>query len=162
MLSGTSTIIEHMFEVRDCFLGVPQVYTPAKEPAVVLLPIALEAVVAGWPSAAQDYYAGDIDLNEHLIRDRAATFVVRVVGESMVEAGISHGDELIVDRSLEAQHGDVVIAVVDGELTVKRLDLHGPGVVLKAEGPGYPDIYLAELSELRIWGVVTRCLHHVR
>lgn len=142
--------------------SIQAVHATSVEPTHAAVPVAMEAVVAGWPSAAQDYYSGEIDLNEHLITDRAATFIVRVVGESMKGAGIAHGDELIVDRSLEPRHGDVVIAVVDGELTVKRLEIQRGRVVLRAENPDYPNIQIAELSELRIWGVVTRCLHHVR
>lgn len=125
------------------------------------VPVALESVAAGWPSAAQDYYSGEIDLNVHLIANRAATFIVRVAGDSMIGAGISDGDELIVDRSLDAKHGQVVIAVLDGELTVKRLLITESGVYLRAANAKYPDIRVAELSELQIWGVVTRCLHHV-
>ena len=118
-------------------------------------------VAAGFPSPAQDYFDGRIDLNEHLIKDITSTFVVRVTGDSMERAGISHGDELIVNRALEPKDGSVVIAVLDGELTVKRLRLTATGVVLHAENPKYPDIRVPALSELIIWGVATRCLHHV-
>jgi DNA polymerase V len=118
-------------------------------------------VAAGFPSPAQDYFDGRIDLNAHLIKDITSTYVVRVTGDSMEGAGISDGDELIVNRALEPKDGCVVVAVLDGELTVKRLRLTGGGVVLKAENPTYPDIRVPALSELTIWGVVTRCLHHV-
>ena len=118
-------------------------------------------VAAGFPSPAQDYFDGRIDLNAHLIKDITSTFVVRVTGDSMERAGISDGDELIVNRALEPQDGSVVIAVLDGELTVKRLRLTATGVVLQAENPKYPDIKVPALSELTIWGVATRCLHHV-
>ncbi|MFP5367169.1 MAG: LexA family protein, partial [Actinomycetes bacterium] len=97
----------------------------------------------------------------HLIKDITSTFVVRVTGDSMEGAGISDGDELIVNRALEPKDGSVVIAVLDGELTVKRLRLTAAGVVLQAENPKYPDIRVPALSELTIWGVATRCLHHV-
>ena len=119
------------------------------------------AVAAGYPSPAQDYFDGRIDLNAHLIKDITSTFVVRVTGDSMERAGISDGDELIVNRALEPKDGSVVIAVLDGELTVKRLRITPTGVVLQAENPRYPDIRVAGLSELTIWGVATRCLHHV-
>lgn len=119
------------------------------------------AVAAGYPSPAQDYFDGRIDLNEHLIKDITSTFVVRVTGDSMERAGISDGDELIVNRALEPKDGSVVIAVLDGELTVKRLRITATGVVLQAENPRYPDIRVPSLSELTIWGVATRCLHHV-
>ncbi|WP_066288399.1 LexA family protein [Arthrobacter sp. B6] len=119
------------------------------------------AVAAGYPSPAQDYFDGRIDLNAHLIKDITSTFVVRVTGDSMERAGISDGDELIVNRALEPKDGSVVVAVLDGELTVKRLRLTSAGVVLQAENPRYPDIPVPSLSELTIWGVATRCLHHV-
>ncbi len=119
------------------------------------------AVAAGYPSPAQDYFDGRIDLNAHLIKDITSTFVVRVTGDSMERAGISDGDELIVNRALEPKDGSVVIAVLDGELTVKRLRITATGVVLQAENPRYPDIRVPSLSELTIWGVATRCLHHV-
>ena len=130
-------------------LSIPQIFASST------------AVQAGWPSPAQDYFDGRVDLNTHLIKDANSTFIVRVAGDSMRNAGISDGDEVIVDRALTAQHGDVVVAVLDGELTLKRLWHHNGHVILKAENPRYPDIAIASLSELTIWGVVTRCLHHV-
>ena len=126
--------------------------------SVLISPV---AVAAGFPSPAQDYFDGRIDLNAHLIKDITSTFVVRVTGDSMEGAGISDGDELIVNRALEPKDGSVVIAVLDGEMTVKRLRITGTGVVLQAENPKYPDIRVPALSELTIWGVATRCLHHV-
>jgi DNA polymerase V len=126
--------------------------------SVLIAPV---PVAAGFPSPAQDYFDGRIDLNAHLIKDITSTFVVRVTGDSMEQAGISDGDELIVNRALEPRDGSVVIAVLDGELTVKRLRLTATGVVLQAENPKYPDIRVPALSELTIWGVATRCLHHV-
>jgi DNA polymerase V len=126
--------------------------------SVLISPV---SVAAGFPSPAQDYFDGRIDLNAHLIKDITSTFVVRVTGDSMEGAGISDGDELIVNRALEPKDGSVVIAVLDGELTVKRLRLTARGVVLQAENPKYPDIRVPALSELTIWGVATRCLHHV-
>ena len=118
-------------------------------------------VAAGFPSPAQDYFDGRIDLNEHLIKDITSTFVVRVTGDSMERAGISDGDELIVNRALEPRDGSVVIAILDGELTVKRLRITATGVVLQAENPAYPDIRVPALSDLLIWGVATRCLRYV-
>ena len=126
--------------------------------SVLISPV---SVAAGFPSPAQDYFDGRIDLNAHLIKDITSTYVVRVTGDSMQGAGISDGDELIVNRALEPKDGSVVVAVLDGELTVKRLRLTPTGVVLQAENPKYPDIKVPALSELTIWGVATRCLHHV-
>ena len=96
-----------------------------------------------------------------MIKDITSTYVVRVSGDSMERAGISDGDELIVNRALEPRDGCVVIAVLDGELTIKRLRMTPAGVVLQAENPAYPDIRVPALSDLIIWGVATRCLHHV-
>lgn len=126
--------------------------------SVLISPV---AVAAGFPSPAQDYFDGRIDLNAHLIKDITSTFVVRVTGDSMEGAGISDGDELIVNRALEPKDGSVVVAVLDGELTIKRLRITPTGVVLQAENPKYPDIRVSALSELTVWGVATRCLHHV-
>jgi DNA polymerase V len=79
----------------------------------------------------------------------------------MEGAGISDGDELLVDRSLEPRDGDVVVAVLDGELTVKRLEVRPDGVRLRAENPAYPDIPVPEAAELVVWGVATFCIHHL-
>lgn len=120
------------------------------------------AVACGFPSPAQDYYDGPIDLTDMLVEDHAATFIVRAAGHSMTGAGISDGDELLVDRSKRPQHGDIVVAVLDGELTVKRLELTPVGVVLRSENAQHPDILVPELSDLQIWGVATYCIHHLR
>lgn len=119
------------------------------------------AVPAGFPSPAQDWYDGPIDLTAELVKDQAATFVVRVSGHSMEGAGISDGDELLVDRSLTPRDGDVVVAILDGELSVKRLASGPGGVVLRAENPAYPDIPVPEAADLLVWGVATFCIHHL-
>ena len=131
----------------------------ATETALVGVPVATESVPAGWPSPAADYFDGDVDLNEHLLVNRPASFIVRVAGDSMIGAGIFDGDELVVDRSLDPVDGDVVIAVVDNELTVKTLHLGESGPELRPENPAYPVIRPA--TDLRVWGVVTTCLHHL-
>ncbi|WP_370875272.1 LexA family protein [Arthrobacter silviterrae] len=123
--------------------------------------MAPSAVAAGYPSPAQDYFDGRINLNEHLIKDVTSTYLVRVSGHSMDGAGISDGDELIVNRALEPKDGSVVVAVLDGELTVKRLRITKGGVVLQAENPEYPDIKVPELASLQIWGTATLALHHL-
>lgn len=115
----------------------------------------------GFPSPSQDYQTTEIDLNEHLMPNRVSTFIIRARGHSMTRAGIFDGDELIVDRSIRPEDGHVVVAVVDGEMTVKRLHIHGEGITLSAENPTHPNIHIAELSDLRVWGVVTRSLHRV-
>lgn len=113
------------------------------------------AVPAGFPSPADDHVENQLDLNEHLIRNPAATFCVRATGESMTGAGIHTGDILIVDRSREAVHGSIVIAVLEGELTVKRLYKKDGKLALNPENPEYPSILIDETMELIIWGVVS-------
>jgi DNA polymerase V len=140
---------------------VESIAIPAQDIVTLAFLVAGDAVAAGFPSPAQDYFDGSLDLNNHLIRDKTSTFIVRVSGESMIGAGISDGDELVVDRSLSPKHGSVVIAILDGELTVKRLELTPGGVILRAENPEYPPILVPELSDLQVWGVVTVCLHHL-
>jgi DNA polymerase V len=116
-------------------------------------------VSAGFPSPAEDYIEGKLDLNQHLIGNPIATFFVRVSGDSMIGAGIHSGDLLIVDRSLEPRDGRVVIAVVDGELLVKRLRISRGKVSLEAENPGYPALTVREGMGFEVWGVVTSVIH---
>jgi DNA polymerase V len=118
-----------------------------------------QPVSAGFPSPAEDHLDGKLDLNRHYIKNPAATFFVRVAGDSMMGAGIHNGDLLIVDRSLEPLSGCVVIAVINGEHTVKRLHREGDRLLLLAENADYAPIVVSELEELHIWGVVTCVLH---
>lgn len=122
-----------------------------------------QQVAAGFPSPADDYLKAEtpLDLNEHLIKHPAATFFVRVRGDSMTGCGIFPDDILIVDRSLEPAHRKVVIAVVNGELTVKRLHQAGGKVMLMPENAGYQPIVIEDEMELEIWGVVTCVIHPV-
>ena len=126
------------------------------------IPLAIERVQAGFPSPAQDYIDKTIDLNEHLIKNPVATFIVRVNSLSMLGIGLDINDELVVDRSLEAKHRDIVIALIDNDFTVKRLMIENGQHWLKAENPEYSDIYLDEGQELIIWGVVTYALKHFK
>ena len=125
----------------------------------VWLDVCTWPVVAGFPSPAADHTRKRIDLNEHLIRNKEATFIFRVKGDSMSGIGIYEGDELLVDRSIEAKHGNIVLAVLNNDYTVKRLYRRGGVVKLIAENPLYPPIVVKEGEELVIWGVVTRNLH---
>lgn len=125
------------------------------------IPLFFEAVSAGFPSPAQDYVEQTLDLNELCIKHPAATFFVRVEGESMIEAGIFPKDVLIVDRSLKAGHGDTVIASLHGEFTVKELHLK-PQVMLMPRNASYPPIYLSDSTELEIFGVVTGVVRNLK
>lgn len=128
----------------------------------MLIPYALEKINAGFPSPAQDYIDKALDMNEHLIKNETATFIVKVASLSMLNAGIEIDDELIVDRSLDAKHGDIVVALIDNDFTVKRLMIDEKGQWLKAENPEYKNIYLQEGQELIIWGVVTHIIKMTR
>tara|TARA_Y100000588_G_C14223046_1_gene911910 strand:+ start:198 stop:725 length:528 start_codon:yes stop_codon:yes gene_type:complete len=125
------------------------------------LPLYGSVVKAGFPSPADDYVETKLDLNSHLIKHPAATFFVRASGESMINAGIHTGDILIVDRSLEATHNKIVIAAIDGELTVKRLSKMGHQIQLLAENDDFPPIDITEDQDLVIWGVVTHVIHQM-
>lgn len=122
-------------------------------------PLFMVPVAAGFPSPAEDYMEGKLDLNKHLIKHPAATFFVRVAGDSMIDAGIHPGDILIVDRSLEPADKKVVIAVVEGELTVKRIRMTGGKVFLVPENERYEPIAIENEMNFEIWGVVTSVIH---
>lgn len=124
-------------------------------------PLYASSVKAGFPSPAEDYAEQHLDLNSHLIAHPAATFFLRVSGDSMMNAGIFNGDLLIVDRSLEPTSGKIVIAAVNGELTVKRLQKTENGVCLVAENNAYAPIALENSDHVQIWGVVIYTIHAI-
>ncbi|OHV11263.1 LexA family protein [Kushneria phosphatilytica] len=124
----------------------------------------VRAGLAGFPSPAQDYDGGSIDLNEQLIPHPTATFMFTAQGDSMSRAdgsGICNGDRLLVDRSLDATHGDIVVAVVDGELVVKELRTKGGRPALHSANTCYAPIPLLD-RDVQIWGVVTNVLRTLR
>lgn len=126
------------------------------------IPLYSAKVAAGFPSPADDYIEAKLDLNEHLVKHPAATFFVRVEGESMIGAGIYPDDILIVDRSLKPSNGKIVIAVLNGELTVKRLKLgQGGALSLLPENDKFPVIHVTEEMNFNLWGVVTNVIHSV-
>ncbi|MCF5855590.1 translesion error-prone DNA polymerase V autoproteolytic subunit [Aeromonas veronii] len=137
-------------------LAVPDLDAPALE-----LPLFLSPATCGFPSPAQDYIEQTIDLNQICIEHPAATFYVRASGHSMVNAGINDGDLLIVDRAIKASHGAIVLACLDGEFTVKRLQ-ERPFPALLPANPDFPPITLLEGQELEIFGVVTFVLHKTK
>lgn len=125
------------------------------------LPLFQCRVVAGFPSPGDSEIEGQLDLNELLIKHPAATFYLKVSGSSMINAGIHDGDILIVDRSLEPKHGKIVIAALNGELTVKRLHIDKGRVFLVAENRAFAPIEITEAIDLHIWGIVTSVIHTV-
>ena len=125
------------------------------------IPLYLERVSAGFPSPAQDYVEQALDLNKLCIKRPAATFFVRVQGDSMIEAGIFPNDILVVDRSIRAQHGDIVIVSLNGEFTVKELALR-PRVRLLPRNHLYQPVAIPEGSDLEVFGVVTNVIREMR
>ena len=111
-------------------------------------------VQAGFPSPAEDHLEESLDLNTLVIDNPSATFFVRVAGESMREIGITDGDILVVDRSIESWKNRIVVAVIDSEFTIKRFTKRNGTVVLKAENPDYPPIKITEEMDFSVWGVV--------
>ncbi|MFS8173573.1 LexA family protein [Halomonas colorata] len=122
------------------------------------LPLYSSAVRAGFPSPADDHLDADLDLHQYVVKRPAATYFVRSEGDSMLGDGIHHGDLLVVDRSLEALPGRIIVICVDGELTVKRLERVGQRTYLRASNPAYPPIPI-DGRESHVWGVVTHVLH---
>lgn len=125
------------------------------------LPFYTEKLSAGFPSPASDYMEKALDLNEYLIKNPSATFFVEITGDSMINAGIHSGDILIVDRSLEAKHNRIVVAVLNGEFTVKRLSWQKGKIKLIPENPAYDPIEIKEGTEFEIWGVATTVIHRL-
>lgn len=125
------------------------------------LPMYLATVAAGFPSPADDFIDKTLDLNEHLISHPEATFFVRVCGDSMRDAGLHTGDILIVDRALEPTNNRIVIAALDGELTVKRIRKQGERLFLAPEHPDYDAIEVTAEASFEVWGVVTHVIHKV-
>ena len=123
------------------------------------LPLYLTPIEAGFPSPADDYLDRRLDLHRHIVRNEAATFFLRAHGLSMINAGIHDGDLLVVDRSLEAEHNRIVIAALDGELTVKRLVRRQGRVLLVPENPDFPEFDISQREHVHIWGVVTHVIH---
>ncbi|MDR2442767.1 MAG: translesion error-prone DNA polymerase V autoproteolytic subunit [Deltaproteobacteria bacterium] len=124
-------------------------------------PFYLESVSAGFPSPAEDYVQDFLDLQRLVVKNPAATFFLKVSGNSMSGAGINDGDLLVVDRSKKVASGRIVIAAWDGELTVKRLKIKGEKVFLVPENPDYPEMDITNNENTVIWGVVTFVVHKV-
>ena len=136
--------------------------SPVAKRTSLRLPLVSASVEAGFPSPADDHMERGIDLNEELIRNPAATFLVRVKGESMRDAGIHAGDVLIVDKSLTPTDRKIVVAMIDGNFTVKRFRKRGGQLFLEAENPEFPPIEVTEGQELSIFGVVSYIIHQAR
>lgn len=123
------------------------------------IPLFTETISAGFPSPADDYIEKKLDLNEHLIKNPSSTFLLKVKGDSMTDAGINDGDILVVDRSIEPSDGKIVIGVVDSEFTVKRILKKGKKLFLQAENKDYKPIEITEDMDFKIWGIVSYAIH---
>ena len=134
-------------------------YSPDSTFKKVKIPLLSDSISAGFPSPADDYTEENIDLNEHLISNPFSTFFLRVKGDSMINAGIKDKDLIIVDKSLIAKPGDIVIAMIDGEFTIKRLSIKNDELYLKAENHNYPDFSFKNHIDVQIWGVVIYSIH---
>lgn len=132
----------------------------ATTPDIVRLPLFTERCAAGFPSPAQDYVEAELDLNEYCIRRKGSTFFVRAIGSSMTDIGLNDSDLMVVDKAERAQHGDIVIAEIEGEFTVKRLLLK-PRPALQAMNPAFPTLY-PDPEQLEIFGVVMAFVHKTR
>ena len=146
--------------MRVTYLGVSQSQSFIDANSV-RIPLYVESVSAGFPSPAQDFVERALDLNELCIPRPMSTFFVRAQGESMIEAGIHSGDVLVVDRSLTAKHGDIIIASIHGEMTVKALELK-PEVLLRPKNVAYKPIPITEESEFEVFGVVTSVIRNLK
>lgn len=127
--------------------------------SVLPLPLFSAGVPAGFPSPAEDHLDKKLDLNDLLIAHPAATFFVRVSGDSMKGAGIFSGDILVVDRAIEGTNGRIVVAIVNSEFTVKRLLIREKKIYLSPENPAYPTLEVSQESDFQVWGVVTYVIH---
>jgi DNA polymerase V len=125
-------------------------------------PLFVVRVAAGFPSPADDYIENNLDLNDFLIEHPAATFFVRVTGDSMTGAGINSGDILIVDRALTPRKGSIVVAILNGEFTVKRLSRVNGKIFLLPENPAYDPVEITESCGFEVWGVVAHVIHTLR
>ncbi len=137
------------------------IQAPAPAPDRQALTFYAARAEAGFPSPADDYIEGQLDLNEHLISNPPATFFVRVSGNSMINAGIHDGDLLVVDRSVEPRSGSIVIAVVHGETTVKRIGLDGDRLLLMPENESYQPLEINREVGLQVWGVCRYVIHRL-
>ncbi len=140
----------------DCLartlLQVPEIVE--QNPGASEIRLLAHRMSAGFPSPAADYAEDGLDLNDYLIRNKPATFMFTVRGDSMIGASIEEGDKVLVDRALTPKSRDIIVAVVDGEYTIKRLYKYRGRVELRPENPNYPSIVLKDGADLQTWGVV--------
>ncbi len=144
-------------------MDLKSVYPSSKKASSTqLIPLARETISAGFPSPAEDYIELGVDLNKYLIRNPISTFFLRVSGNSMNNAGIYNNDLLVIDRSINPNPGHIVVAILDGEFTLKRLVKKKDNYYLKADKENYPAINLYEYMDIQIWGVAIYSIHELK
>ena len=129
------------------------------ETTFLSIPMFSDSVQAGFPSPAEDHLDLDLNLNDYLVQNPSATFCVKAIGESMKDAGIKSGDIMIVDKSLEPKNRSIVLAVIDGEFTVKRVNVNNDELYLMPENSNFPPIKITEEMDFQVWGIVTYIIH---
>ena len=130
-----------------------------EESVLADIPIFTNSVQAGFPSPAEDYMDLDLNLQDHLIQNPSATFCVRAVGESMKNAGIKSGDIMLVDKSLTPKNRSIVLAVIDGEFTIKRVNVSEKELYLIPENENFSPIKITQEMDFQVWGIVTYIIH---
>jgi DNA polymerase V len=129
------------------------------ETTLLSIPMFSDSVQAGFPSPAEDHLDLDLNLNDYLVQNPSATFCVKAIGESMKDAGIKSGDIMIVDKSLEPKNRSIVLAVIDGEFTVKRVNVNNDELYLMPENSNFSPIKITEEMDFQVWGIVTYIIH---
>ena len=124
--------------------------------------VAEPRVAAGFPSPADDFIEMEINLQDYIVKNKEATFCVKVEGTSMTKAGINSGDIMIVDRSLHPKHNDIVLAVIDGEFTVKRIAVNENRLYLMPENDNFSPIKITTAMNFQVWGIITHIIHKAR
>ena len=124
--------------------------------------VAEPRVAAGFPSPADDFIEMEINLQDYIVKNKEATFCVKVEGTSMTKAGINSGDIMIVDRSLHPKHNDIVLAVIDGEFTVKRIAVNENSLYLMPENDNFSPIKITKAMNFQVWGIITHIIHEAR
>lgn len=138
---------------------IAQIWEASANPSILNTVLYASHVSAGYPSPADDYVESAFDLNEQLINNPSSTFFVKVSGDSMTNAGINQNDILIVDKAILPKDKHIIIAVVDGELTVKRLSIKNGEIYLCPENDNYSPIHITQDTQFGIWGVVSKVIH---
>lgn len=146
-------------ELRRIYKGKELIFYSPNFETKVEINFAGFSVPAGFPSPAEEYLEPKLDLNQFLIKHPSATFFVKVQGNSMINAGIHNDDILIVDRALEPKNGDIAVCVIDGEFTVKRLQIINNELYLAPENGEYEPIKVTEFQDFKVWGIVTFVIH---